>query len=133
MDNIYNRVSRRRRQGQGGFTLIELLVVIAVLAILATIVLFNILGVSNRGKLSACQTDKQTVQTAVDAYYNDKGQVFPAATDTATPAAGVAVNLTELTGDKLLITAPTSGTFTYTGDGGTVAAKDNETPTPQTC
>jgi prepilin-type N-terminal cleavage/methylation domain-containing protein len=128
MDNIYNRVSRRRRQGQGGFTLIELLVVIAVLAILATIVLFNILGVSNRGKLSACQTDKQTLQTAVDAYYNDKVQVFPATPDVAAPPAGNAVNLTEIVADKLLITAPTSGTFTYTGDGGTIQGLDKETP-----
>jgi prepilin-type N-terminal cleavage/methylation domain-containing protein len=78
MDNVYNRVSRRRRKGQGGFTLIELLVVIAVLAILAGIVIFNITGVANKGKTSACQTDLKSVQTAVDAYYNDHGSVYPA-------------------------------------------------------
>ena len=47
MDNLYNRVSQRRR-GEGGFTLIELLVVIAILAILAFIVIFNVTGVTNR-------------------------------------------------------------------------------------
>jgi prepilin-type N-terminal cleavage/methylation domain-containing protein len=73
MDGVYLRLSRRRRRGQGGFTLIELLVVIAVLAILAGIVIFNVTGVANRGKSSACVTDQQTVQTAVDAYFNDKG------------------------------------------------------------
>jgi prepilin-type N-terminal cleavage/methylation domain-containing protein len=78
MDNVYNRVSRRRRKGEGGFTLIELLVVIAVLAILAGIVIFNITGVANRGKVSACQTDVKSVQTAVDAYYNDNGSTYPA-------------------------------------------------------
>jgi general secretion pathway protein G len=74
MDNVYNRVSKRRRRGQEGFTLIELLVVIAVLAVLAGIVIFNVTGVSHRGAQSACDTDVKTVQTAVDAYYNDNNQ-----------------------------------------------------------
>jgi prepilin-type N-terminal cleavage/methylation domain-containing protein len=78
MDNVYNRISRRRRRGQGGFTLIELLVVIAVLAVLAGIVIFNVTGVANRGKTSACSTDVKSVQTAVDAYNNDNG-TYPAA------------------------------------------------------
>ena len=70
MDGLYNRVARRRR-GEGGFTLIELLVVIAVLAILAAIVLFNVVGVTNRGKTSACSTDVKTFQSAVDAAIGD--------------------------------------------------------------
>jgi general secretion pathway protein G len=76
MDNLHKRVARRRG-GQSGFTLIELLVVIAVLAILAVIVIFNVLGVANRGSSSRCATDKSTIQTAVDAYYNDNGS-YPA-------------------------------------------------------
>ena len=79
MDNMYIRVARRRRQGQSGFTLIELLVVIAVLAILAAIVIFNVVGVANRGSSSGCATDKSTVQTASDAYYNDHGSYAAAA------------------------------------------------------
>ena len=71
MDNLYNRVARRRRAGQKGFTLIELLVVIAVLAILAAIVIFNVIGVSNKGSSSACATDVKSAQTAADAYSND--------------------------------------------------------------
>ena len=66
MDNLYNRVSRRRR-GEGGFTLIELLVVIAILAILAFIVIFNVTGVTNRGNSWACVTYGRSVQTGVDA------------------------------------------------------------------
>jgi general secretion pathway protein G len=73
MDDIYNRVARRRHQGQRGFTLIELLVVIAILAVLAAIVIFNVTGVVQRGNTAACQTDLQTVQTASDAYYSDNG------------------------------------------------------------
>jgi len=79
MDNLYNRVSRRRR-GEGGFTLIELLVVIAILAILAFIVIFNVTGVVNRGNSSACQTDLRTTQTAVDSFLNDNGVTVPIAT-----------------------------------------------------
>ena len=73
MDSHFNRVARNRRRGQRGFTLIELLVVIAVLAILAAIVIFNVLGVTNRGSSSACLTDLKSVQTASDAYKNDTG------------------------------------------------------------
>ena len=71
MDNLLNRVARRRRQGQKGFTLIELLVVIAVLAILALIVIFNVTGVTNRGSSSQCATDLKSVQTASDGYQGD--------------------------------------------------------------
>ena len=73
MDDLFNRVARRRRGGQRGFTLIELLVVIAVLAILAAIVIFNVTGVANRGSSASCATDLKTVQTASDAYYNANG------------------------------------------------------------
>ena len=73
---MLNRVMRRRRGGQKGFTLIELLVVIAVLAVLAAIVIFNVLGVTNRGSSSACATDLKSVQTASDAYKNDTNN-FP--------------------------------------------------------
>jgi prepilin-type N-terminal cleavage/methylation domain-containing protein len=71
MDETFNRVARRRRKGQGGFTLIELLVVIAVLAVLAGIVIFNVVGVANKGASSAACTDGKSVQTAVDAALND--------------------------------------------------------------
>jgi prepilin-type N-terminal cleavage/methylation domain-containing protein len=71
MDSVYNRISRRRRRGQGGFTLIELLVVIAVLAVLSGIVIFNVAGVANKGNTAAACTDVKSVQTAVDAAIND--------------------------------------------------------------
>lgn len=86
MDNLFNRVARRHRRGQTGFTLIELLVVIAVLAILAAIVLFNVVGVTNRGQTQACATDVKTFQTAVDAAIGDAlsdGNAQPDAASTA--------------------------------------------------
>jgi general secretion pathway protein G len=77
MDNLYNRVARRRTRGEGGFTLIELLVVIAVLAILAAIVIFNVVGVANKGSNSSACTDQKSVQTAVDAAINDGVTIAP--------------------------------------------------------
>ena len=127
MDNLYNRVSRQRRQGQGGFTLIELLVVIAVLAILATIVIFNVAGVANRGRSSACATDLKSIQTASDAFYNDSATglypvgALPGSPATALPAAitpadlagtyihTTAANLEKNTG---VVTLDASGTAT---------------------
>ncbi|HXA29854.1 MAG TPA: prepilin-type N-terminal cleavage/methylation domain-containing protein [Candidatus Angelobacter sp.] len=80
-------ILHRRRRGEQGFTLIELLVVIAVLAILAAIVLFNVVGVANRGKSSACNTDIATVQTAVDGYISDHGDFAAPKTTTSILAA----------------------------------------------
>lgn len=106
MDDLYNRVARRRRSGQRGFTLIELLVVIAVLAVLAAIVIFNVTGVVNRGNNAACKTDLATVQTASDAYFSDNGS-YPANVAALVPA--------------YIHTAPTDlGTVTWTS--GTVTS-----------
>ena len=102
MNDLYGRVAQRRR-GQAGLTLIELLVVIAVLAILAAIVIFNVTGVTNRGTSSACQTDKEPLQTASDAFHNDTGN-YPAAMSDLVP--------------NYLHTAPTDlGTVTFNTDG----------------
>ena len=122
MDNMYNVVARRRRRGEGGFTLIELLVVIAVLAILAAIVIFNIVGVANKGKTSACNTDTQSVQTAVDAYQNDNGKYPVTGGDTSTLVAGTStVNLNEIV-PAYIHTAPAAAEapFTYQDTSGTI-------------
>lgn len=122
MDNVFNRVARRRHEGQGGFTLIELLVVIAVLAVLALIVLFNVVGVANKGKTASCNTDKGTIQTAVDAYFSDKN-VYPiTGGDANTITLPASVNTTELQAAGYIHSQPDAtndGAVTYattTGD-----------------
>ena len=82
MGALQNRVVRRRKS-QSGFTLIELLVVIAVLAILAAIVIFNVVGVTNKGTNASACTDQKSVQTAIDAALND-GVTFVSGTITST-------------------------------------------------
>ncbi len=63
------RVQRDPRRD--GFTLIELLIVIVILGILATVVVFAVGGISDRGELSACDTDERTLATAVEAYFGE--------------------------------------------------------------
>jgi prepilin-type N-terminal cleavage/methylation domain-containing protein len=122
MDNLYNRVSRRRHRGQQGFTLIELLVVIAVLAILAGIVIFNVVGVTNRGAASACATDVKSVQTASDAYYNDHSQTYPDASGTSTSGEAIDVSAAGKLVPAYLHNTPAAGDggFTYSDTSGTV-------------
>jgi general secretion pathway protein G len=57
------------RRSEHGFTLTELLIVIVVMGILAGVVVFAMSGVTNHAKSSACTTEKQTIDTAEDAYY----------------------------------------------------------------
>jgi prepilin-type N-terminal cleavage/methylation domain-containing protein len=56
-----------------GFTLVELLIVIVILGILATVTVFAVRGITNQGQTSACQATKKTYETAIEAYYAQKG------------------------------------------------------------
>ena len=64
---------RKRNRGQGGFTLIELLVVIAILAILAGVAIFAVGGLNESADKSACLTEKDTINTAIQAFKADQG------------------------------------------------------------
>jgi prepilin-type N-terminal cleavage/methylation domain-containing protein len=121
MDDLYNRLSRRRRRGEQGFTLIELLVVIAILSVLAAIVVFNVTGVKTTAGNATCATDVQSVQAAVDGYIAGLPTPatlgnFSSATTTATsittvdPTVGGTTTSNTPTGDLVgpyLQTAPT--------------------------
>jgi general secretion pathway protein G len=56
-----------------GFTLVELLIVIVILGILATVTVFAVTGITNKGKTSACQSDLKVLQTAEEAYNAQNG------------------------------------------------------------
>jgi len=120
MDSIHNRVSRRRRRGQGGFTLIELLVVIGILGVLAAIVVINVTGVKGNAQTASCKSDTEAIQTAVDGYYV-VNSVYPMGADNANSSG--AVNINELLGgtNPYLQAPPQSGeTFSYHNATGTV-------------
>ena len=65
--------NRKAMAGQGGFTLIELLVVIAILAVLAGAAIIGIGAMRTNAQKTACKSDKDTVETAAEAYRIDTG------------------------------------------------------------
>ena len=60
-----------------GFTLVELLVVIVIIGVLASVVVFAVNGITDRGQTAACKTDKRTIKTAAEAAYAKDG-AYPA-------------------------------------------------------
>jgi general secretion pathway protein G len=56
------------KKNDEGFTLIELLIVIVILGILATVVVFAVGGITDRGQESACDADFKTMEVAYEAY-----------------------------------------------------------------
>lgn len=96
---------------EGGFTLIELLIVIVILGILAAIVVFSVLGITNRGNQSACKADLKSVQVASEAYFSQYGSYVAASgTDGVGGLVGVFLQQAPST---------TNGyTISYTGGGG---------------
>jgi general secretion pathway protein G len=50
-----------------------LLIVIVILGILATVTVFAVTGITNKGKTSACQSDVKSLQTAEEAYSANTG------------------------------------------------------------
>jgi prepilin-type N-terminal cleavage/methylation domain-containing protein len=67
-----------------GFTLIELLIVIVILGILATVVVFAVGGITNRGQVNACSTELKTVEVALEAFNANTG-AYPGDTAALVP------------------------------------------------
>ncbi|HEX9315834.1 MAG TPA: prepilin-type N-terminal cleavage/methylation domain-containing protein, partial [Actinomycetota bacterium] len=105
---------RKLMAHEGGFTLIELLIVIVILGILAAIVVFAVSGISDRGTLSACKADKESVTVASEAYYA-KNASYASAIDDAGHSA------TTLVGAGFLHSAPAATGYTITFNAGTGA------------
>lgn len=58
-----------RIKKQKGFTLIEILIVIAIIGILAAVLVPRMSGFFSQGKQAAFNKEKESLQTAVDAYF----------------------------------------------------------------
>jgi general secretion pathway protein G len=65
--------SRSVESRERGFTLVELLIVVVILGVLAAVTVFAVRGVTDRGQVSACAADKNTIQVAVEAYHAQNG------------------------------------------------------------
>ena len=103
-----NHIEIAETKQDKGFTLVELLIVIVILGILATVTVFAVTGITNKGKTSACQSDAKTVQTAEEAYSANTGVYTALQSDLV--AAG------------LLHAQSTKVAVTLTGGSGTIAS-----------
>ena len=97
-----------------GFTLIELLIVIVILGVLATVTVFAVRGISDRGKTSACDADKKTLETAIESYFAQNAvSAIPAPAsvppdDTATPGVNESLNVAGTLVSAQLLRSPSA-------------------------
>jgi len=70
-DKIQNDKIQATRQDRG-FTLVELLIVVVILGILATVTVFAVRGITDKGQESACDTDRRILEVAVETWYADE-------------------------------------------------------------
>jgi prepilin-type N-terminal cleavage/methylation domain-containing protein len=95
--NMENHIEEKSSgKSDKGFTLVELLIVIVILGILATVTVFAVRGITDKGTKSACDSDKKTLEVGVESYFAQYG-------GTAIPISPAAV--------------PAGATGTYTANG----------------
>ena len=100
-----------------GFTLVELLIVIVILGILATVTVFAVRGITDRGQQNACLVDKRTLDTSIEAFYA-QNQRDPIGQDELLfgPRTALATPMTAGTLGVLKTTpTATNWSFAYTG------------------
>ena len=69
---------KRRRKRESGFTLIEILVVVILLGILATIIIPQVSVSSEDAKLNAVKTNLGNLRSAIELYYYQHKNKYPA-------------------------------------------------------
>jgi len=64
---------KKRNLNSKGFTIVELLIVIVVIGILALLVITTYSGIQAKARNSQRQTDVQSIQTQLEAFYSQNG------------------------------------------------------------
>lgn len=80
-----------------GFTLIELLIVMAVIAILIAIAIPSFRGMQSEARKTKAQGDVRVIKIAVESYYKNHNNVYPAVTDYQVTLQGVSPRILEAT------------------------------------
>jgi prepilin-type N-terminal cleavage/methylation domain-containing protein len=65
-------VDDRANSASNGFTLVEILIVIVIVGILATITVFAVRGITDRGEEASCLTDRKMLTDSADYYMAEK-------------------------------------------------------------
>ena len=129
-------ISLKKRES--GFTIVELLIVIVVIGILAALVITTYSGIQAKARNSKRQTDVQSVQTQIEAYFAQNGH-YPSYADLSSSswvttnmksmdqsamhdpsASGTAITLSQTAGSKVYQYAPLNS-------GGTSCESDDTT------
>ncbi|MFT4773621.1 MAG: prepilin-type N-terminal cleavage/methylation domain-containing protein [Candidatus Azotimanducaceae bacterium] len=95
-----------------GFTLVELLIVIVILGILATVTVFAVRGITDKGQENACSVEARTLDTAIEAFYA-QNQLDVTQVTTNLAADGTTVNAIAGLVPEFLKTAPDPAKFTF--------------------
>ncbi|HSW36740.1 MAG TPA: prepilin-type N-terminal cleavage/methylation domain-containing protein [Candidatus Saccharimonadales bacterium] len=121
---------------QQGFTIVELLIVIVVIGILAALVITTYTGIQAKARNSKRQTDVQSIQTQLEAYFAQNGH-YPSLTD-MNDSSWLTTNMKSLDVGALkdpqgsgstLVTAPVAKSYAYAvaNSGGTSCESDDTT------
>ena len=78
-----------------GFTLIELLIVMAVIAILIAIAIPSFRGMQNEARKTKAQGDVRVIKIAVESYYKNHSNQYPAAATYQTTLLGASPRILE--------------------------------------
>jgi prepilin-type N-terminal cleavage/methylation domain-containing protein len=62
----------RRSSATAGFTLVEILIAIVIIGVLATITIFAVRGITDRGEEASCAADSRTLTQAADVYLSER-------------------------------------------------------------
>lgn len=94
-----------------GFTIVELLVIVVVIGILAAVSVYGYSSYTSYSRNTQRQADIESISTALEKYYEDKGQ-YPSVATMTTTNSGHLAELLKL--DKAAFTTPTASTTTTT-------------------
>lgn len=109
------------KKNNKGFTIVELLIVIVVIGILALLVITAYSGIQAKARNSKRQTDLASLQTHLEAFYNDNGY-YPSLTDMNTASfypqlkgldATALTDPSNATQSKTLVAAPAAKSYSY--------------------